>query len=283
MQTGAPSAGASRSGAPQGGRDAAPVDQTRAGIDEATLRDRWLEVLSAVREVRKTAWILLSNHAAIESLEGNVLTLAFDGEGNAKGFASSGSDGDLAEVLGARFGTRLMIRTIVRPGAGRERSGSPVTEPGARAPGYNEPGGRGEGGGVSSVAKGAADVPTSVDSVAGTTSAGTASASATAGTAPSRTASAGTASSGAASPGTGSRGTVSPGRASTGPATSTASATSNGAAKSTGAAASNAAAGQDDPRLDTDPDETEVADGLTGTELIMRELGGEVIEEVGED
>jgi DNA polymerase-3 subunit gamma/tau len=87
------------------------------------LRNRWPDVLEAVRDVRKTAWILLSNYASIDTVEGNVLTMAFDSEGNAKGFASSGSDGYLAAVIDRMFGVRPVIRAIVNPaaagGAGR--------------------------------------------------------------------------------------------------------------------------------------------------------------------
>ncbi len=81
------------------------------------LRSRWSDVLDAVRDVRKTAWILLSNYASIDTVEGNVVTMAFDTEGNAKGFASSGSDGYLADVLERMFGARPVIRAIVNPAA----------------------------------------------------------------------------------------------------------------------------------------------------------------------
>ena len=110
---GQPAAGERRQ--PQAGRDSPAV------VDTDMLRSRWTDVLDAVREVRKTAWILLSSYASIEAVEGNVLTVAFDTEGNAKGFASSGSDSYLADVLQAMFGARLVIRTIVGPGPGRRR------------------------------------------------------------------------------------------------------------------------------------------------------------------
>jgi DNA polymerase-3 subunit gamma/tau len=69
-------------------------------------------VLDAVRDTSKVAWILLGK-AGIDTVEGNVITMAFDSEGNAKGFASSGSDGYLANVLERMFGTRPVIRAIV--------------------------------------------------------------------------------------------------------------------------------------------------------------------------
>src|SRR5260370_23570363 len=52
--------------------------------------------------------------------------MAFDTEGNAKGFASSGSDGYLAGVLDAMFGVRLVIRAIVNPAGGRGAARSPA-------------------------------------------------------------------------------------------------------------------------------------------------------------
>src|SRR5262249_52992393 len=88
-------------------------------LDLDVLEGRWTDVLQAVRDVRKTAWILLHSYASLDALEGNVLTIAFDTEGNAKGFANSGSDGYLADVLHAMFGVRLVIRAIVNPAGGR--------------------------------------------------------------------------------------------------------------------------------------------------------------------
>src|SRR5215813_4148867 len=93
--------------------------EVSATLDLAVLQSRWADVLNAVREVRKTAWILLNSYASIDAIEGNVLTIAFDTEGNAKGFANSGSDGYLADVLHAMFGARLVIRAIVNPAGGR--------------------------------------------------------------------------------------------------------------------------------------------------------------------
>jgi DNA polymerase-3 subunit gamma/tau len=155
-----------------------------------TLRSRWPEVLESVRQVRKTAWMLLNSFATVESVNGNVLTLAFDREGNAKGFASSGSDGYLADVLAAMFGVPMVVRTTVRTG-GSDSGGDPSRPaiPGRREPDPQDP--------VSSQASPA-----------------------------------------------------------TGPASR---APANGA-----------------------PDAMGARDGLSGTDLIMRELGGRVIDDVGE-
>jgi DNA polymerase III subunit gamma/tau len=114
---------ADRSGSDRSAAGRPPADQRVPGgpgpaIDLDVLRSRWPDVLDTVREVSKVAWILLSK-ASVESLDGNVLTAAFDTEGNAKGFANSGSDGYLADVLQSMFGVRPVIRAVVNPAAGR--------------------------------------------------------------------------------------------------------------------------------------------------------------------
>jgi len=101
---------------------------SRAAPTDAMLRSRWPDVLESVRQVRKTAWMLLNSFATVESVDGNVLTLAFDREGNAKGFASSGSDGYLTNVLGAMFGVPMVVRTIVRA-AGTDGGGTEPSRP----------------------------------------------------------------------------------------------------------------------------------------------------------
>ncbi|HEX7993255.1 MAG TPA: hypothetical protein VF506_04985, partial [Streptosporangiaceae bacterium] len=96
-------------------------------LDADEIRRRWPDVLDAVRDTSKVAWILLGK-AGIDTVEGNVITMAFDSEGNAKGFASSGSDGYLANVLERMFGTRPVIRAVVNP-ASAGSAASPARRP----------------------------------------------------------------------------------------------------------------------------------------------------------
>ena len=93
---------------------AAPGPPDSGLPDTATLQRRWPEVLDAVRSVSKVAWILLSG-AALDSVHDGVLTLAFEREGDARGFGSSGSGDYLAKVLDSIFGVRLAIRAVVGP------------------------------------------------------------------------------------------------------------------------------------------------------------------------
>jgi len=106
---------------------AAPV---RGGaIDADVLRQRWPEVLDAVKGQRRIAWMLLGP-ASVESLEGGVLTVAFPKEGEAKGFASSGCDQVLATALGTLLGLNVRVRAVV---------GTGVPGPGPRTPPRSAP------------------------------------------------------------------------------------------------------------------------------------------------
>ena len=109
----------------------------RAGaIDADALRQRWPEVLEAVKGQRRIAWMLLGP-ATVETLEGGVLTVAFPKEGEAKGFASSGCDQVLATVLGTLLGLNVRVRAVVgtgAPGPGPRTPPRPAQEPVPQAP-----------------------------------------------------------------------------------------------------------------------------------------------------
>jgi DNA polymerase III subunit gamma/tau len=114
-------------GASPGGAAAPPVTgQARdAGrVDADTLRQRWPEILDTVRNQRKVAWMLL-NSASVQELEGGALTIAFPSEGNARGFASSGHDQVLAGALADMLGLNVRIKAV---------SGGPPVPPGRPGP-----------------------------------------------------------------------------------------------------------------------------------------------------
>jgi DNA polymerase-3 subunit gamma/tau len=112
-------------------RAAAPA---RPGVvDTETLRQRWPDVLEAVKGESRVAWMLL-NSASVDSLEGGVLTIAFNREGEARGFAISGHDQVLTGVLGTMLGLNMRVRAIVGSGAG-PRGGGRAAMAGPGAPG----------------------------------------------------------------------------------------------------------------------------------------------------
>jgi len=288
-------------------RGQATGSEASATLDLDVLQSRWADVLEAVREVRKTAWILLSNYASIDVVEGNVLTMAFDTEGNAKGFANSGSDGYLADVLYAMFGVRPVIRAIVNPAGGRGAARGPARpagddhggaggratqapglggrpDSGRRDSGRSDSGrqsGRGDGGGDD----GAWDTgPAPVSAPAGA----------------GRRPSVGQELSGTGDPtgrpgarrGAGSRSSPaeSPGQAAdaggqprSGAPTRRAAQPRDSRGRASAVSPRSQPAGSDlpdDPRPHTDAAAGDETDDLTGTDLVMRELGGRVIEEI---
>jgi DNA polymerase-3 subunit gamma/tau len=93
----------------------APQPAAAAGgqVDTAQLVERWPDILEAVRNERKVAWILLAS-ATVQSLADNALTIGFPGEGNAKGFVSSGHDAVLSQVLRQMFGISPQIKAVAR-------------------------------------------------------------------------------------------------------------------------------------------------------------------------
>ena len=129
--------------------------------DAAQLRERWPDVLEAVRRERKVAWILLTN-ATVESLTEGVLTVEFAREGDAKGFANSGHDRLLSDVLQQMFGISPQVRATARPPGGGPGGSRGSAGPGAGGPGPGGPGGSasattgGAGGPAAGGARGAA-------------------------------------------------------------------------------------------------------------------------------
>jgi hypothetical protein len=111
-------------------------------VDASLLQSRWPDVLEAVRDKRKVAWILLTN-ATVQSLADGVLTIEFAREGDAKGFVSSGCDRLLGEILQAMFGISPQLKATARtPGSG------PGGARGPAGPGADDgPGGPGSAGG----------------------------------------------------------------------------------------------------------------------------------------
>jgi DNA polymerase-3 subunit gamma/tau len=134
----------------------APAAAQPAGtVDAGLLRSRWADILEAVRGRRKVAWILLTS-ATVESLADGVLTIGFAREGEAKGFVSSGYDKLLGEILQTMFGISPQLKATARTpgtgGAGGSRGGpggpgggagpaSAGPEPGAVASGSGVSGG----------------------------------------------------------------------------------------------------------------------------------------------
>jgi DNA polymerase III subunit gamma/tau len=110
-----------------GERTAVAGQGGEAGLE--TLRQRWPDVLEAVRGERRLAWIQLRS-ADVQGLEGNVLTVGFGSEGVAKGFSTSGCDQVLAGVLSTMLGLNVRVKAIVgtvSPPPASEAPSAPAT------------------------------------------------------------------------------------------------------------------------------------------------------------
>ncbi len=121
----------------------APPSAPSGPLSAEVVRQRWPEILEAVKGQRRVAWMLLSN-ATVHSVEDSVLTVLFAREGEAKGFSGSGYDRDLIGALSSVLGTTLRIKALsaaqlaATPGAARSRHGGP-DELSARAPSVVQP------------------------------------------------------------------------------------------------------------------------------------------------
>ena len=129
-------------------------------IDADTLRQRWPDVLEAVKSERRVAWMLL-NAASVDSLEGGVLTVAFAGEGQAKGFAASGHDQVLTGVLATMLGLKVRVRAAVGTVSGAHGARPAPADPAPRAGASGRAAGPGAAGpaGATDRPGGAADRP----------------------------------------------------------------------------------------------------------------------------
>ena len=148
----APASSRSGAPAPAGAAQASPAPASSAAAPAApaahsagrasseidNVRQRWPEILEAVKGQRRVAWMLLSN-ATVHSVEGGALTVLFPREGDAKGFTSSGCDRELTTALTSVLGVNLRIKAMSAaqlastPGAPRSPHGGP-DELSARAP-----------------------------------------------------------------------------------------------------------------------------------------------------
>jgi DNA polymerase III subunit gamma/tau len=239
-------------------RAAAPLRD--GAVDADVLRQRWPEVLDAVKGQRRIAWILLST-ASIDSLEGGVVTVAFPREGEAKGFASSGCDQVLTTVLGTMLGLNVRVRAVVGTGtAGPGPRGTARSATAAAAGGgYGAPG----------ASPGSAAVP---DSPAGLDTVPDAPEASPEGPEP---AAGGRGSSPGPDDGP-------PAPAAAAPRTAAAAPRKAKSSASRAKTPPRAAAPVDDEEWPDDAGPPGAAAGPTGMELIERQLGGRVIEEIEE-
>ncbi|RNL62155.1 DNA polymerase III subunit gamma and tau [Nocardioides marmoriginsengisoli] len=119
----APAATAAPAAAPAPA-DAPPSEPAPAssGLSLVDARRVWPDVLDKVKEMRRFTWILLSQNAQVIGLEGRVLTVGFKTVGAKDSFISGGSEEILRQagidVIGADWKVEAIVDPSADPGAG---------------------------------------------------------------------------------------------------------------------------------------------------------------------
>jgi DNA polymerase-3 subunit gamma/tau len=101
-------------------------------VDVGAIRRMWVDILEAVKQRSKVAWIVLMEGVDVASLDGNVLTLAFANEGKRRGFTTGGKDVVLRDALKEILGVDWRIDAVLDNGSGQGggRPSAPKPEPG---------------------------------------------------------------------------------------------------------------------------------------------------------
>jgi DNA polymerase-3 subunit gamma/tau len=93
------------------------------------VRQLWPGVLDRVKSTRRYAWVLLSQNAHVQALDGDILTIGMVNAGARDSFTRSGADEILRQALIDELGVDWRVEAIVDAGtasdpkaAGRERS-----------------------------------------------------------------------------------------------------------------------------------------------------------------
>lgn len=102
-------------------------------------RQLWPNILEAVKNRRRFTWILLSQNAHVAGFDGTTLQLGFVNAGARDNFVSSGSEEVLRQALGEQFNVQWKIEAVIDPSGG---GGAPPA-----SGGFNGGGGGGYGGG----------------------------------------------------------------------------------------------------------------------------------------
>ncbi|QKG23827.1 DNA polymerase III subunit gamma and tau [Actinomadura verrucosospora] len=131
---------AGQGAAGQGAGGQGSAGQGAGGVDVATVQRYWPDIVEAVKQKSRATWMVIMSGVRPASLEGRVLTLAFDAEGNRLGFVNGNRDVILSEVLRERMGVDWRIETVSGGAGGGRGQGGP-------GPNAGPGGGRSGGGG----------------------------------------------------------------------------------------------------------------------------------------
>ncbi len=123
---GAPGQGVPGQGAPASAAPAAAPQQgqpAQQGQGMAQVQRMWPEILEAVKNRRRFTWILLSQNAQIAGFDGTTLQIRFTNAGARDSFAGGGSEEVLKQALADALNVQWKIDLVVDPSGGANPSG----------------------------------------------------------------------------------------------------------------------------------------------------------------
>lgn len=88
-------------------------------------RTLWPNILEVVKNRRRFTWILLSQNAQVTGFDGTTLQIGFVNSGARDNFLSSGSEDVLRQALGEQFNVRWKIEAVVDPSGGGAAAPAP--------------------------------------------------------------------------------------------------------------------------------------------------------------
>ncbi|WP_190131926.1 DNA polymerase III subunit gamma and tau [Streptomyces mashuensis] len=106
--------------------------------DALQARQLWPNILEAVKNRRRFTWILLSQNAQVSGFDGATLQIGFSNAGARDSFANSGSEDVLRQALGD-LGLQWKTELIVDPSGGANLAGGGVGGGAGAAPAYARP------------------------------------------------------------------------------------------------------------------------------------------------
>jgi DNA polymerase-3 subunit gamma/tau len=126
-------------GSAPGSSAARPSAQAASGLTLVDARRLWPGVLERVKSMRRFSWLLLSQNAQVKDLHDGIITIGFTSAGAAKNFQSSGADEILHQALIDELGVDWRVEGIIdgprsptsggaaAPGTATETSSAPTS------------------------------------------------------------------------------------------------------------------------------------------------------------
>ncbi len=132
------------------------------GMGVADVRRLWPEVLEVIKGLRRFTWIMLSQNAQVQALDGQTLTIALVNAGARDSFVASGSAEYVQQALQQVIGVQWRIEAIVDPSVDPRAASAPQPSAPAAQQAAPAPSGQGRGVGAPEAVRQAMREPGSV-------------------------------------------------------------------------------------------------------------------------